>query len=48
MDAADDPVVRLRELVDAFERDLVPLIERLPTRADPLGQEVREQHEASG
>lgn len=43
VDHADDPVARLRELTEEFETELLPQIEKLPTRDDPMGDATREQ-----
>lgn len=43
VDHAEDPVATLRSLVDEFEQELLPQVRKLPTRADPMGEAVREQ-----
>ena len=42
-DHAEDPAAELRRLHDELGEALLPSIEKLPTRDDPLGQMVREQ-----
>lgn len=44
VDANPDPFAELRRLHDIFRRKLVPEIRRMPTRANPAGEE--EEHEA--
>ena len=44
VDAHPDPFTELRRLHDIFARKLVPEIRRMPTRANPAGEE--EEHEA--
>lgn len=44
VDANPDPFAELRRLHDIFARKLVPEIRRMPTRANPAGEE--EEHEA--
>jgi uncharacterized Ntn-hydrolase superfamily protein len=41
IDSADDPVAELAALIDEFDRDLLPVLTRLSTRADPMGQAAR-------
>jgi uncharacterized Ntn-hydrolase superfamily protein len=42
-DHADDPAAELRRLQAELAEQLLPTVLALPTRADPLGQMVREQ-----
>lgn len=43
VDHAEQPVARLRELAHEFAERLVPEIQQLPTRADPMGQAARKR-----
>ena len=43
-----DPAAALRRLFDEMARDLVPLVRRLSTRDDPVGDLTREQMRADG
>jgi uncharacterized Ntn-hydrolase superfamily protein len=45
VDEADDPVARVRELMEQMAEELVPQVEKLSTRQDPLGQLTREMME---
>lgn len=42
VDSEADPAARLRELAEEYRVDLVPVVEKLPTRRDPLGAAARE------
>ncbi|CAN5524835.1 DUF1028 domain-containing protein [soil metagenome] len=44
VDANPDPFAELRRLHDIFSRELIPEIRRMPTRANPAGEE--EEHQA--
>lgn len=47
VDSAQDSVVELRKLFTEFEEHLLPVIQGLPTRRDPVGESARrEQGEA--
>ncbi len=41
MDHSDEPVAELRALYQRFAEELVPVVRRLSTRQDPLGQATR-------
>jgi uncharacterized Ntn-hydrolase superfamily protein len=43
VDHADDPAAALRELYEEFAEEFVPMVAKLPTRADPLGDLAREE-----
>lgn len=43
VDHAEDPAAELRRLHRELGEALLPAIATLPTRADPLGEMVREQ-----
>lgn len=42
VDHSDDPVAELRALYQRFAEELVPVVRRLSTRQDPLGQATRD------
>ena len=42
VDSSDDPVAELRPLYQRFAEELVPVVRRLSTRQDPLGQATRD------
>jgi uncharacterized Ntn-hydrolase superfamily protein len=43
VDHADDPAAMLRELYEEFVEHFVPMVRKLPTRADPVGDLAREE-----
>lgn len=47
VDSAHDSVVELRKLFTEFEEHLLPVIQGLPTRADPVGESARQEQEGA-
>jgi uncharacterized Ntn-hydrolase superfamily protein len=43
VDHADDPAAALRDLLEEYREQFLPMIDGLPTRQDPLGRSARRQ-----